>query len=61
MIKHTKRNGYNAYDCIIDICQTKNIAKKNFSVLFSGVFYAYELMIISEGEKPAQRKWKKLV
>lgn len=41
MITHTKGNGYNAYDCIIDICQTKNIAKKNFLVLFSGVFYAW--------------------
>lgn len=31
--------------------QTTNIAKKNFSVLFSGVFYVYELKITSERGK----------
>lgn len=37
----TKGNGHNAYDYSSDLSQTKtkNIAKKNFSVLFSGVFY----------------------
>lgn len=47
----TKGNGHNAYDCISDLSQTKNIAKKNFLVLFSGVFYVYELKIISERGK----------
>ena len=34
----TKGNGYNAYDYTSDLSQTKNIAKKNFSVLFSSIF-----------------------
>lgn len=38
----------------------KNIAKKNFSVLFSGIFYVYELEIISEWGKPKQRKLKQV-
>lgn len=48
----TKGNGHNAYDYTFDLSQTKtkNIAKKNFSVLFSGVFYVWVEDNIRKGE-----------
>lgn len=59
MIKpYTKGNGHNAYDCTFDLCQTKtkNIAKKNFLVLFLGIFYVFELKIISERGKTCTKE-----
>lgn len=52
----TRGNENNAYDCTSDLFQTKNIAKKNFLVLFSGVFCVYELKIISERGKTCTKE-----
>lgn len=56
----TKGNEFNAYDYTSNLSQSKTIAKKNFSVLFSDIFCVYELKTISEGGKPKQRKWKQV-
>lgn len=48
----TRGNGYNAYDCTSDLSQTKNIAKKNFSVLFSGISMYMSWRQCQMGENP---------